>query len=195
MKRKYTHLVPQNGLIMSVPIECHLDMLNVTLTQWCTVERLEPPNTEASDSAPECVFKLEDTVEVFDSCTLVSERTIPQLNTQSIDMAMVDLTIEHVVLYGNKRANNMYYPKCTVCCLPCHSVDQCHPFVNYCLDQALSQHHLEIVRKIKAAYKMFPRSAQGLPSHPSTVKQLVAALDLGSDMASDDDLIVSDTID
>jgi hypothetical protein len=38
MKRKYLQMVPQNGAIGTIPIECHLAMLSVTLTQWCAEE-------------------------------------------------------------------------------------------------------------------------------------------------------------
>jgi hypothetical protein len=33
MKKKYMQLVPQNGIIPPIPLECHLEMLGVTLTQ------------------------------------------------------------------------------------------------------------------------------------------------------------------
>jgi hypothetical protein len=163
------------------------------------MERIESPNTKASDSVPECVFKLDNMVEVLYPCTLASEHIVLQLGTQSIDMnidmAMVERTIKHVVLYVDKRANNVSCPRCTSCGLPCHSIDQCRLLVNYCLAQDFSQQHPKIVRKIKVLYKMFPRSTRGHPSRSSMVKQLVSALDLGSYKASDDALPVSDTID
>jgi hypothetical protein len=40
-KKKYIHLVPRNGIIPPVPLEFHLEMISVTLVQWCEKECLE----------------------------------------------------------------------------------------------------------------------------------------------------------
>jgi hypothetical protein len=50
MKKKYTQLVPQNGIIPPVPLECHLKMFSVTLTQWCDKEGLEVPTSRVTSA-------------------------------------------------------------------------------------------------------------------------------------------------
>jgi hypothetical protein len=48
LQRKYTMLVPQEGIISPIPMACQLDMLGVTLTQWCVEERLELPSAKTT---------------------------------------------------------------------------------------------------------------------------------------------------
>jgi hypothetical protein len=111
-------------------------------------------------------------------------------------MVTVDRVMEHVVCYVDRKTNNGSYPKCVACGLPGHSIDQCHPLINFCLAGALARQHPDIVRKIQATYKLFPRTARGRPSRPPTVKQLVAALDLPLSMLdSAEPPVVSDSID
>jgi hypothetical protein len=59
MKRKYIHLFPHNGAIPTIPLECHLDTLSVTLTQWCDRECMSTPSARAHPSYF-CVFALDD---------------------------------------------------------------------------------------------------------------------------------------
>jgi hypothetical protein len=47
MKRYYTQSVPHHGTHPQVPLDCSLEMLSVTLTQWCTEERLDAPLVRA----------------------------------------------------------------------------------------------------------------------------------------------------
>jgi hypothetical protein len=60
--KKKTQLVPQNGIIPPIPLEFHLQMLSVTLTQCCEEERLELPTSRTerplNPSAP--MFAIED---------------------------------------------------------------------------------------------------------------------------------------
>jgi hypothetical protein len=106
------------------------------------------------------------------------------------DMATVDCALENVVCYVDRKTKNGTYPKCVACGFPGHSIDQCHPLINFCLAGDLASQHPDIVRKIQATYKMFPRTARGRPPRPPTVKQLVAALDLPPSVLNSDDVPV-----
>jgi hypothetical protein len=46
MKRTYVIMVPQDSAVTNIPLECHLEMLAVTLMQWCDEDRLPPPNRQ-----------------------------------------------------------------------------------------------------------------------------------------------------
>jgi hypothetical protein len=70
------------------------------------------------------------------------------------------------------------YPKCAACGLPGHNIDQCHPLIHFCLDQALAARHPDIVARIKTAYKQFPRSTHSKTPRFASVKQLVSVLNL-----------------
>jgi hypothetical protein len=59
VKRKYTLLVPRNGPIPLVPMECQLEMLSVTFTQWREEERLDAPSAKASSPGPH-MFAIDD---------------------------------------------------------------------------------------------------------------------------------------
>jgi hypothetical protein len=48
VKKKYIQLVPHNGIIPPVPLECTLEILSVNLTQWCEEECIELPSTRTT---------------------------------------------------------------------------------------------------------------------------------------------------
>jgi hypothetical protein len=96
----------------------------------------------------------------------------------SIYTGTVNRAIQHIVCYVDRGSQKSYYPKCTACGFPGHTLDKCHPLVNFCLAQALTAHHPDIVKRIKAAYAQFPRSNRSCPPRVSSVKQLVSMLDL-----------------
>jgi hypothetical protein len=75
------------------------------------------------------------------------------IGSTALDMATVDRTLEHVVCYVDRKTKNGTYPKCVACGLPGHSIDQCHPLINFCLAGALASQHPDSVRKIQATYK------------------------------------------
>jgi hypothetical protein len=57
MKKKYTNIILQNGVIPSIPLECHLDMLIATLIQWYAVDHLDSPSSRGDHPlAPAGVF-------------------------------------------------------------------------------------------------------------------------------------------
>jgi predicted RNA-binding Zn-ribbon protein involved in translation (DUF1610 family) len=184
LKRKYTTLIPQNGAIPPIPMECQLAMLSVTLTQWCVEERLELPSAKIIGPSSS-VFAIQDpppTVEdtgpaLADLPFNVSPPSILFGHT-SIDTVTVDRAIQHIVCYVDRGSQKSSYPKCTACGLPGRTLDKCHPLVNFCLDQALTAQHPDIVKRSKAAYAQFPRSNCSCPPRVSSVKQLVSMLDL-----------------
>jgi hypothetical protein len=65
MQRRYKQLVPHGGPNQIIPMECNLEMISVTLSQWCTEERLEHPHTKASDPTPARVFEVGPPIEDF----------------------------------------------------------------------------------------------------------------------------------
>jgi hypothetical protein len=192
IKRKYSNMVPQCGTVSTIPSECSIPLLCVTLEQWCDEDRFDLPWVK-TDTATSRVFELAN-----DSAFLPSgEPPIPSQDASvfhigytALDMATVDRALEHVICYVDRKTKNGTYPKCVACGLPGHSIGQCHPLINFCLAGALASHHPDIVRKIQATYKNFPRAARGRPSRPPTVKQLVAALDLPPSVLNSDEVPV-----
>jgi hypothetical protein len=163
LKRKYTTLVPQNGAIPPIPMECQLAMLIVTLTQWCVEERTELPSAKVIGPSSS-VFALLDSPPMADET--VTNFADMQLNSSppsilfghtSIDTGTVDRVIQHIVCYFDRGSQKGSYPECIACGLPGQNMDKCHPLVNFCLSQALAAQHLDIVKHIKAAYAQFPR--------------------------------------
>jgi hypothetical protein len=73
-------------------------------------------------------------------------------------------------------------------------VKKCYTLVNFCIAQELASQHPELVRKIKAACKQFPRNARSCTPRKATIKQIVAFFDLPTteDMPVLDDAPVSD---
>jgi hypothetical protein len=64
MKRKYVIMVPHDGAVTNIPLECHLEMLAVTLMQWCDEDPMAPPTDKASSAPhrtpPSSLFELQD---------------------------------------------------------------------------------------------------------------------------------------
>jgi hypothetical protein len=178
MRRKYTQLVPQHGMIAHVPLECHLEMLSVTLTQWCGEERLDTPSARG-DKQDNPVFALDD---ICPDLTDLSIDNSPSsdliFGPQRVPADTVDNAIAHMIYYVNRGGASRTYPKCEACGLTGHKSDQCHPLVNYYVAQAMIAQHQDLVRRITAAYKKFPRHARSRTPRKATVKQLVAVLDL-----------------
>jgi hypothetical protein len=52
-------MVPHNWVIGATPMECHLVMLSVTLTQLCYEERIEAPSVQLPGQS-QYVFELQD---------------------------------------------------------------------------------------------------------------------------------------
>jgi hypothetical protein len=152
-------------------------MIGVTLTQWCVEERIDLPSTKPVDSAP--VFAVDSQAhQHFGPAADTTPGTV-QLADRSIDATPVDRAIAHVICYVDRKARtDSVYPKCIPCGLPGHAIEKCHPLINHCIAQALAAQHPEIVKRIKATCKMFPRSSRGRPTHPATITQLIAELDL-----------------
>jgi hypothetical protein len=184
MKRKYTTLVPQNGVIPPIPMEFQLAMLSVTPTQWCVEELLELPS--ANNIGPSSsVFAIQDSnPKIKDTYLDIAHLTLnvshPSIlfGHTSIDTGTVDRAIQHIMCYADRGSKKSSYPKCTACGLPGHTLEQCNPLVNFCLAQALAAQHPDIVKHIKAAYAQFPRLNRSRPPRVSSVKQLVSLLDL-----------------
>jgi hypothetical protein len=138
--------------------------------------RLDLPSTNPVDSTP--VFAVDSQVhEIFGPAAETTPGTI-QFADRSVDATTVDRAIAHAICYDRKARPNSVYPKCIACGLPGHTIEKCHPLINHCIAQALAAQHPEIVKRIKATCKMFPRSARGRPARPATVTQLIAELDL-----------------
>jgi hypothetical protein len=173
MKSKYTQLAPQSVLAANVPLECHLEMLGVTLTQCCAEKHISS-HLPRILSGPPIFFLIQDQPLLFEPLSLENEHSSLKFNTMYIPVTTIDGTIEHIICFIDRKARDESYPKCEACGLPRHSINQCHPLVNFSLAQDLCSHHLNLVRKIKAAYKIFSYSARGRPSRPSTIKYLVA---------------------
>jgi hypothetical protein len=95
-------LVPQNGIIPPVPLECHLEMLSVTLTQWYEEEHIELPSSRMEHpslpSAP--VFAMDDIRDSFADMTS-PDPTSPDLviGHTRINSANIDNAIAHMVCY------------------------------------------------------------------------------------------------
>jgi hypothetical protein len=115
-----------------------------------------------------------------------------QLDTIYTPMAFVDWNIEHIVCFVNNKARGKSYSKCEACGLPGNSINQCHPFVNFYLVQALCSQQPDLVHTIKATYKQFPHCDHGRPSRLSTVKHLVAELAIAPQYP--DALLTSDSL-
>jgi hypothetical protein len=200
MKNKYTQLVPQNGTIPPNPLQCHLEMLGVTLTQRCKEECMELPSsrTERSSLPSAPVFAIDN---VQDSLAdLYLSVTPPQdllLGHTKIDSAKLENAIVHMVCYIDRGGTKSTYPKCDTCGLARNSAEKCFPLINLCIAQTLASQHPEVVRKIKAAYKQFPRNARSRTPRKATVKQIVAFLDLPTteDMLVLEDAPLSDASD
>jgi hypothetical protein len=161
LKRKYTQLVPQNGTATDIPMECQIPMLSVTLTQWCEEEGLWP-SARPGATAPR-IFSLQDTADTINGLAGLSIDMTPSplhLGHTMVDSTVVDTAVEHIICYVAAGASKSTFPKCAACGLPGHRQDQCHPLVNFCLAQALAERHPELVKRIKAAYKLFPRSSR-----------------------------------
>jgi hypothetical protein len=65
MQQQYKQLVPHGGPHQLIPMECNLEMISVTLSQWCTEERLEHPHPKASYPTPARVFEGVPPIEDF----------------------------------------------------------------------------------------------------------------------------------
>jgi hypothetical protein len=59
-----------------------------------------------------------------------------------------------------------------------HSAKKCPPLINFVIAQALAAQHPDVVQKIKAAYKQFPRHQRSRTPRKATINQIVASLDL-----------------
>jgi hypothetical protein len=59
LKHKYTQLVPQNGSVTAIPVECQIAMISVKLTQGCEEEQLQLLLACASVHVPH-IFELQD---------------------------------------------------------------------------------------------------------------------------------------
>jgi hypothetical protein len=184
MKKKYMQLVTQNGIIPPIPLECHLEMLGVTLTQWCAEENMESPmsRTERSPMSSAPVFTIEgNTEDDPDTCTsLLSQESSPDviLGHTRVPSDKIDNAIQHMFCYIDRGGSKSNYPKCEACGLAGHTAEKCFPLIIFCISQALASQHPDVVRKIKAAYKQFPRNARTRTPRKATVKQIVAFLDL-----------------
>jgi hypothetical protein len=178
MKSRYTQRVPQYGTHPQVPLDCSLEMLSVTLTQWCAEKRLSAPSVRAyKPEAP--VFVLDDLVSDLEATNIqYSPSSDLIVGSRRISAATVDNDIAHMVCYVDRGGTSSTYPKCEACGLHGHKAETCHPLVNYCVAQAMVAQHPDLVRRIKAAYKQFPRNARSRTPRKVAVKQLVAVLDL-----------------
>jgi hypothetical protein len=176
-------MVPQDGAITNIPLECHLEMLAVTLMQWCDEDRLAPPTDKASSAPhrtlPSSLFELQDAAaDHFTEETSENGPSEIDFGAMTIAEETVDRSVEHIVCYvarGNEKGS---YPKCVACGLPGHTIDKCFPLVNFCIAQALASQHPAIVKKIKETFKTFARTNRSRPPRVSSVKQLVSLLDL-----------------
>jgi hypothetical protein len=183
MKRKYITMVPQDGAVTNIPLECHLEMLAVTLLQWCDEDRLAPPQDKSS-SAPlrtptSSLFELQDTVAThFPEAASNSSPSEIYFGAMTIAEETVDRYVEHIICYVARGSEKGSYPKCVACGFPGHTIDKCFPLVFFCIAQALASQHPEIVKKIKATFKTFARTNRSRPPRVSSVKQLVSLLDL-----------------
>jgi hypothetical protein len=160
-------------------------MLSVTLTQWCADERLDAPSVRSEKSeAP--VFVLDDAVpdcddlatDLGDTHLHESSSTDLIVGSRRIPAATVDNAVAHMVCYVDRGSVTSSYPKGEACGLPGHKAETCHPLVNFCVAQAMAAQHPDLVRRIKAAYKQFPRNQRARTPRKATVKQLVTVLDL-----------------
>jgi hypothetical protein len=179
MQRKYKQLVPQGSSSLTVFLESRQEMIGVTLTQWCIEERMELPNTKSNDPTPDRVFALD--LHAHNILAIDADPTpaVIQFDDRAINATTVDRAIAHAICFVDQKARpDSAYPKCIACGLPGHTIDKCHPLINHCIAQALAAQHPEIVKRIKATCKMFPRSTRGRPSRPATIIQLIANLDL-----------------
>jgi hypothetical protein len=118
VKKKYTQLVPQNGVIPLVPLECHLEMLSVTLIQWCEEERLEVPTsrTECPSFPLMPVFAIDAAPNDFEQLSRpespLTDLLFGQTNSYCIDAAKIDNAIAHMVCYVDSGARKGNCPKC-----------------------------------------------------------------------------------
>jgi hypothetical protein len=170
MKRKYTLLVPQNGPIPLIPMECQLEMLTVTFTKWCEEERLDAPSAKVSSPSPRvfAIYDLQD-LDLSDRPHALAPREISIGNT-TINLEMVDRALAHVICYVDGGTSKSAYPKCSACGLPGHKIEQCHPLINFCLVQALAAQHPDNVKRIKVDYTQFPRNARSRKPRTSSFK-------------------------
>jgi hypothetical protein len=184
IKRKYTTLVPQNGAIPPIPMECQLAMMSVTLTQWCVEERLEFPSAKVMGPSSSVLLFMVTLIRVDDAVA-----TFADLQLDPIPDSICFWSHQHRHRYGGSchpthsvlrqpRFSKGSYLKCSACGLPGHTLDKCHPLVNFCLAHALVAQHPDIDKRIKAAYAQFPRSNSSRPPRVSSVKKLVSLLDL-----------------
>jgi hypothetical protein len=108
MKRKYINMVPQCGTVSTIPSECSIPLLCVTLEQWCDEDRLDLPQVK-TDTAPSRVFELAN-----DSALLpYGEPPIPSqdasvfhIGSTALNMATVDRALEHAVCYVDRKKEN-----------------------------------------------------------------------------------------
>jgi hypothetical protein len=104
MKRKYITMVPQDGAVTNIPLECHLEMLAVTIMQWCDEDRLAPPNDKASSAPlrtpPSSLFELQDTVAThFPEAASNTGPSEIDFGAMNIAKETVDRSVEHIICY------------------------------------------------------------------------------------------------
>jgi hypothetical protein len=129
LKRKYTTLVSQNGAILPILMECQLEMLSVTLAQWCVEERLELPSAKATGPSASIFAlhnrppKADEAVTTFTDMHLDSAPATLTLGHTNIDTDMVEQAIQQIVCYVDRGSQKSKYPKRSACGLPCHKLE------------------------------------------------------------------------
>jgi hypothetical protein len=187
-KRKYNHLVPQNDNIPLIPLECHVEMLSATIAQWCIEERLEYSSLNIDIPASHVLEVQDSDLHSFTDMHIDEASPPLSFSSKTIDATTVEMTIKHIVCYVAGGAQKGTYPKCSTCGLPGHKIEQCHPLIIFSLTQALAAQHMDIVKCIKATYKLFPRTNHTRAPRIFSVKQLVSLFNLPSyDPSSDED--------
>jgi hypothetical protein len=113
MRSKYTQLVPQNSTITHIPLECHLEMLSVTLTQWCGEERMDTPFAR-SDKQDTPVFALDGICADMEDLSFDSPpHSDLVIGPYRVPADTVDKAVAHMICYVDRgRVNHLSQVRC-----------------------------------------------------------------------------------
>jgi hypothetical protein len=131
MKRKYTTIVPHNGTIPPIPMECQLAMLSVTLTQWCVEERLELPSSKVMGPSSPVFYLQEHPPTADDAATAFEDLQLDPtpdsicFGHTNIDIGTVDRAIQHIVCYVDRGSQKGSLRSCVV--IPQLAIDSGEP--------------------------------------------------------------------
>ena len=165
-------------------------MLAVTFTQWCKEEGLDQPSTFRNEkSLP--IHSLQESDSDDDSDHPLTNHHgssgIIESGGHTFSVNQLDQVTEHMICYMAKKDNkDSKYPKCDICQLPGHTVENCHPLINVALAQAFLKKEPKVLAQILKKYKSIPRGSRGPRkkggrSKVHSLEEMIAALEITPD--------------